>query len=72
VDEPAIAVLPFPLTNTLVTSRNPSTNINPTATTHFNLFVLPALIAAASAQPTEAPKTNGLFARDEYRWCLGA
>jgi hypothetical protein len=41
---------------------------------HFNLFVPPALIAAASAQPTEAPnrQTNGLFARDEYRWCLGA
>ncbi|KAM0697939.1 hypothetical protein Q7P36_002793 [Cladosporium allicinum] len=38
---------------------------------HFNLFLLPALIAAASAQPTESSKTNDVFARDEYRWCLG-
>ena len=38
---------------------------------HFNLFFLPALIAAASAQPTESSKTNDIFARDEYRWCLG-
>jgi len=37
----------------------------------FDLFILPALVAAASAQPTETPETNELFARDEYRWCEG-
>jgi hypothetical protein len=38
---------------------------------HFNLFILSALVAAASAQPTEVSKANDVFARDEYRWCLG-
>jgi hypothetical protein len=38
---------------------------------HLNILIVPALIAAASAQPTEAPATNDVFARDEYRWCLG-
>jgi hypothetical protein len=36
-----------------------------------NLFILPAIIAAASARPSEVSKANEVFARDEYRWCLG-
>jgi hypothetical protein len=37
----------------------------------FDLFVLPALVAVSSAQPTEISETNELSARDEYRWCEG-
>jgi hypothetical protein len=37
----------------------------------FNVFIIPALVAMTSAQPTEAPAGGDLFVRDEYRWCLG-
>jgi hypothetical protein len=37
----------------------------------FNVFILPAMAAMASANPIEARAEGELFARDEYRWCLG-
>ncbi|KAM0708224.1 hypothetical protein Q7P35_004874 [Cladosporium inversicolor] len=37
----------------------------------FSVLTLPAIAAMASANPIAAPAEGGLFARDEYRWCLG-
>ena len=37
----------------------------------FNIFIIPAVAAMASALPAEGPAGSDLFVRDEYRWCLG-
>lgn len=37
----------------------------------FNIFILPTIAAMASANPIAAPAEGDVFARDEYRWCLG-
>jgi hypothetical protein len=50
---------------TTSTINIPSTNMR------FDIFIIPALVAIASAHPTEAPAERDLFARSEYRWCLG-
>ena len=37
----------------------------------FSVFLIPAIAAMAAAHPTEVSEEGDLFARDEYRWCLG-
>jgi hypothetical protein len=37
----------------------------------FNILFIPSLLALVSARPTAEPAGADLFARDEYRWCLG-
>lgn len=37
----------------------------------FSVFVFPAFIAMACANPIDSSAGEHLFVRDEYRWCLG-
>lgn len=67
----SISIIHHHFTQTTTLSASPSSPSNHQITMRFNVFILPALVALASVQPTTEPPGGDLFVRDEYRWGLG-